>query len=409
MDVISLRAAGFLALAVVLLAIPAPRTARLVLLTIANLAFLALLHPGAPAVFAAVTLAAYVGAKIAASANATKENGTFSPRNITVTIFSLLIGSLLFLPKTGIFGGASGAASGFAANFAKSPAYFAGASYFTLRALQFMFDARREGIVHFNILELFAWNGFFPTILAGPIERSQHFEQSLQNLGRPSFADIQDGVWRIYLGLLKKLVLSQIFFTWAQPLVDFERHIVPTTGEAWLSLYSFGLYFYFDFSGYSDLALGAGRFCGIRLAENFDNPYLRPNISEFWRTWHISLSSWIRDYVFLPLCGKGGSPRRAHVASVVSMVLCGLWHGPTAGWALWGVLHGAALSIHQSWTAWLRKHFKWKQKLAKSKTAKIVAIVFTFHFLAVAWTWTAYASTGVGTTWRFLLLLFGAR
>ncbi|MBI3817483.1 MAG: MBOAT family protein [Planctomycetes bacterium] len=405
MDVLSLKAAGFLAASVLLLCIPAPRTIRLGLLVIANLAFLALLHPLAPAVFGAVTLLAYAGARVAANA----KGGT---AKAAVGIFSILIGSLLFVPKLGIFpdGGGHGApGAGFAANFAKSPAYFAGASYFTLRALQFMFDAKREGKVHFNILETLAWNGFFPTLLAGPIERSQHFTESLDTLGKPCAGDLIDGAWRIYIGLLKKVVLSQIFFTWAQPLVEFEHGVRPTHLEAWTSLYSFGLYFYFDFSGYSDLAIGAARFCGIRLAENFDNPYLRPNISEFWRTWHISLSSWIRDYVFLPMCGKSSSRWRPHAASVGSMVLCGLWHGPTFGWALWGVFHGVALSIHQQWTAWLRKHFRWKQKLTKSKIARAIAMIITFHFLAIAWTWTAYATTGVGTTWRFLLILFGIR
>lgn len=416
MDIVSLRAAGFLAAAVLLLLIPAPRTVRLGLLVVANFAFLALLSPGAPGVFAAVTLAAWLAAKFACRrpAGAAGETGgeVAAPGgaagNALFVIFSIAIGSLLFLPKTGWFGGSGGAGdAGFAANLAKSPAYFAGASYFTLRALQFMWDARREGVVHYNLLEMFAWNGFFPTILAGPIERSQHFAESIQNLGRPRFDDVLHGSWRIYLGLLKKVVLSQIFFTWAQPMMRFEQGVVPGHLDAWLSLYSFGFYFYFDFSGYSDLAIGGARFCGIRLAENFDNPYLRPNISEFWRTWHISLSSWIRDYVFLPLCGRGGSAWRPHVASVLSMVLCGLWHGLTPGWAVWGVFHGVALSIHQQWTAWLRRHFKWKQKLAKSKTARIVAIIITFHFLAVAWTLTAYATTGLATTARFVGLLLG--
>ncbi|MFN0207148.1 MAG: MBOAT family O-acyltransferase [Planctomycetota bacterium] len=398
MDVLSLRAAGFLAGAMFLLFIPSPRAAKMFLLAVINLAFLYLLHPAAPGVFLAVTIVAFLTANLAA-------------RGGSSWIFSLIaaaIASLLFLPKTGIFGTSGGdSTAGFAASFSKMPAFFAGSSYFILRALQFVFDARRERKVSLNFIEMIAWNGFFPTILAGPIERSQHFAESLDTLGKPNANDILDGIWRIYLGLLKKVVLSQIAFNFAQPLLQFETGTEPSQWQAWTSLYAFGLYFYFDFSGYSDLALGAGRFCGIRLAENFNNPYLKTNISEFWRAWHISLTSWIRDYIFIPLCGRGTPAIRLHAASWTSMVVCGLWHGLTPGWIIWGLFHGFALSIHQLWTNFLRKRFRLKQKLAKSKLARAASIFIMFQFLAVAWVWTAYATTGVGTSIEYFKLLIG--
>lgn len=398
MDVLSLRAAGFLAAAVAALALPLPRNARLAILCIANLAFLYLLHPLTPAIFLVVTAAAFAGAHVAVRLDS----------KWLFVLISAAVASLLFLPKTGLFGGAAAdeGATGFAASFSKSPACFAGASYFTLRALQFMFDARREGSVHFTILETVAWNGFFPTILAGPIERSQHFAESIEQVGRPGFDDVLDGGKLLFTGLLKKVVLSQMALVYAGPLLEFPAKL-PTHTEVWTSLYAFGLYFYFDFAGYSDLATGAGRFCGIKLADNFNNPFWKPNIAEFWRAWHISLSSWIRDYVFLPLCGRSSSALRLHMASVVSMVLCGLWHGLTPGWAVWGVFHGAALSIHQSWTGFLRKRFKLKQKLAKSRTARIAAIIITFHFLALAWTFTAFATDSLRLPLRFVGLALG--
>ncbi len=399
MDVISYPAAAFLAAAVVLLALPTGRTIRLALLVAANLGFLGLCDRLAPAVFLAVSLAAFGLAHLGA-----RGLGSFS-----FGLLALPIAALLFVPKTGLLGSAPGAESlaGFAAAFARAPAYTIGASYFTLRALHFAIDARREGRVPIPLLEMLAWNGFFPTLLAGPIERAPHFAESFPTLGRPSLHDVLDGIARIFVGLVKKVVLSEIALRWAQPLLDFEQGVVPSVGVAWLALYAFGLYFYFDFAGYSDLALGAGRLCGIRLAENFDNPYLRPNISEFWRTWHISLSTWIRDYVFLPLCGRSSSPWRPRFASVAAMVLCGLWHGPTIGWAVWGLFHGVALAVHQSWTAWLRRHFAWKRRLASSRLTTLVATLVTFHFLALAWTWTAYATTGLSTSLRYLALLAG--
>ncbi|MBL8695737.1 MAG: MBOAT family protein [Planctomycetes bacterium] len=400
MDVLSGAAAGFLAAVALALALPLPRTAKLALLVVANLAFLALHDRMAPGVFLAVSLAAFGLARLGA-------------RGISGGLFALLaapIAALLFLPKTGLFGTnpAALALTGFAREFAKAPAAFVASSYFTMRALHFALDARREGKVPGTLLEMLAWNGFFPTLIAGPIERFGNFSQSLDRLGRPDFGDFTHGAWRIFVGVLKKVVLSELFFELSRPLLDFGSPAGAAlgTGDAWLALYAFGLYFYFDFSGYSDLAIGAGRICGIRLAENFDNPYLRPNISEFWRTWHISLSTWIRDYVFLPLCGRSTGAWRPRAASVASMVLCGLWHGPTLGWAVWGVFHGAALALHQSWTAWLRKRFQWKQRLAKSRVAFVASTLVTFHFLAIAWIWTAYAGAGLGTSLRYLARLF---
>jgi D-alanyl-lipoteichoic acid acyltransferase DltB (MBOAT superfamily) len=352
----------------------------------------------APAIFLAVTTFAWLLARVAARGMG----------GMVALVATLPLVSLLFLPKLGVFGVSSAVSglSGFAAAFAKAPAFFVGCSYFTLRALQLVFDARREGRVDTNYLETVAWNGFFPTIVAGPIERSQHFRESLATLGRPQPWDFVEGSWRIFVGLLKKVVLSQLAFAWAQPLLDFESGRIPTQASAWAALYAFGFYFYFDFSGYSDLAIGAGRFCGIRLAENFDQPMFRPSISEFWRTWHISLSTWIRDYVFLPLCGKTTNPWRPRAASVGSMILCGFWHGPTLGWGIWGLFHGLALAIHQSWVSFLRRHFRWKQRLAKSWTARALATIVTFNFLAFAWVWTAYATRGPETTLRYLRLLF---
>lgn len=398
MDVLSLRAASFLAAAVLLLRLPSPPRVKMALLAAANLAFLALADPGAPLLFLAVTSGAWVLARQAA-------RGTAPVLFATATI---PFAALLLLPKSGVFGvnEAASALGGFAANFARAPALFIGTSYFTLRALQFVIDARREGKPSLGFLEMLAWNGFFPTIVAGPIERSQHFAMSLPFLGRPSIDDALEGTWRIFLGLLKKVVLSQIAYAWAAPLLDFERGVVPERLEAVLALYAFGFYFYFDFSGYSDLAIGAGRFCGIRIAENFDNPMLRPNISEFWRTWHVSLSTWIRDYLFLPMCGRSTNPWRARGASIVSMTLCGLWHGPTLGWVLWGVLHGSALAIHQSWVGFLRRRFRLKQRLAKSKIAFAAAVALQLNFLSLTWIFTAYAHSAVTLPLRYLRIVF---
>ena len=287
-------------------------------------------------------------------------------------------------------------------------AMFIGASYFTLRALHVVLDARRTRTLHFGLFDFLVYNSFFPTTVAGPIERADHFALSYARLGRPTRDDLADGVVRIFQGLLKKVVLGGIALAWAAPIAGFASAArPPSSGHAWIALYAITLYAYFDFAGYSDMAIGVARLMGLRLAENFDNPYLRPSIAEFWRGWHISLSFWIRDYLFLPMCGRTASAIRPHVAALCSMTLCGLWHGPNPGWVLWGVLHGAGLSVHQAWTVWLRKHFALKKRLAKSKAVRVVATALTFHFVALTWVFVAIDPLRVMPSMRYLGVLFG--
>jgi D-alanyl-lipoteichoic acid acyltransferase DltB (MBOAT superfamily) len=146
---------------------------------------------------------------------------------------------------------------------------------------------------------------------------------------------------------------------------------------------------------------------GVRLAENFDNPYLRASPSEFWQGWHISLSSWVRDYLFLPLCGRSRSALRPHLAALCAMALCGLWHAPSVGWLLWGLLHGLGLSAHQAWTLWMRKRFALKRRLAASLPYRVLCVVLTFHFVTLTWTFVAIDAQRVGPTLRYLRLLVG--
>jgi len=204
-------------------------------------------------------------------------------------------------------------------------------------------------------------------------------------------------------------VLGGIALAWAAPITGFGSgpFSASSSGQAWLALYAITLYAYFDFAGYSDMSIGVARLMGLRLAENFDNPYLRPSIAEFWRGWHLSLSFWIRDYLFLPMCGRTASALRPHAAALGSMTLCGLWHAPNPGWVLWGLLHGAGLSVHQAWTVWLRKRFALKKRLAASIPVRVVATALTFHFVALTWVFVAIDPWRLGPSVRYLGVLFG--
>ena len=408
MELIGLHAALFVGAAVALVALPWPGPGRRLLLLLANFAFLWSFDPLAPAIFLAVSLLGWFAARRAAAGASLGE--------------LLLLGAPLllplFLPKLpGLFGGEAGAgagggAAGGVANVVGARmAMFIGASYFTLRALHVVLDARRTKIVHLGLFDFLVYNSFFPTTVAGPIERADHFKQSYARLGRPSREDLAAGVVRLFQGLLKKVVLGGIALAWAAPITGFasaDSALAPqSAGAAWVALYAIALYAYFDFAGYSDMAIGVARLMGLRLAENFDNPYLRPSISEFWRGWHLSLSFWIRDYLFLPWSGRTASTLRPHLAALGSMTLCGLWHAPNPGWALWGLAHGAGLSVHQAWTVWLRKRFALKKKLAGSLPVRVLATALTFHFVALTWVFVAIDPWRVGASLRYLGVLFG--
>lgn len=398
MELISLDAALFTLAVVVGVALAPGLGLRRALLLLANGAFLYLFDPLAPLVFTATSLVGYGAARLAA--------GGAPTALVWITSAPLLVP--LFLPKlSGLAEPSEGVAVG---NVLGSRlVLFVGASYFTLRALSFVIEARRRRTLTFGLFDYLVWNSFFPTIVAGPIERADHFARTYARLGRPSADDLSAGCVRIFQGLLKKVVLGGVVLRWAAPISGFaaEDALAPSWGMAWLALYAICLYAYFDFAGYSDLAIGVARLMGVRLAENFDNPYLRPSISEFWQGWHLSLSFWIRDYLFLPLCGRSRSTLRPHVAALASMGLCGLWHSPNLGWLLWGLLHGLGLSVHQAWTLAMRKRFALKKKLAASTTYRVVCVVLTFHFVAFTWTFIAIDATQVGPTLRYLKLLVG--
>ncbi|MGQ0552882.1 MAG: MBOAT family O-acyltransferase [Planctomycetota bacterium] len=417
MDLITLEVAGFVLAAALLCALPLPFAVRRLILLAANAVFLAWFHPLAPLVFLVTSLWAHVAATQAARA---PQGGRGSVR---VALLCLPLLLPLFLPKIPFLAdglaragelllGAGAAATtdsvGLSNVVGARLAFLIGASYFTLRSLHLVLDARRKQVLHLGLLDFLVYNSFFPMLVAGPIERADHFRETYARLGRPEASDLRAAVARIFQGLLKKVVLGGLARQWAAPIAGFSLDgTAPATGEAWLALYAIALYAWFDFAGYSDLAIGAARLFGLRLAENFDNPYLRPSIAEFWRGWHLSLSFWIRDYLFLPLCGRSASPLRPHFAALASMTLCGLWHAPNLGWALWGLAHGLGLSVHQAWSVWLRRRFALKKRLAHSLAFRVLATLLTFHFVALTWTLVSIDPTRLAPTLGYLRVLFG--
>ena len=188
---------------------------------------------------------------------------------------------------------------------------------------------------------------FFPTMVAGPIKRYEDFLPKLR-AADATLADLQIGVTRILVGLVKKFAVADLMTAFtnhlnAADIVRADRRVLPV----WLLAY--GLKIYFDFAGYSDIAIGSARLFGIRVPENFDWPYLRANISDFWRNWHISLSQWLFDYVFIPLGGSRVTRLRNYSNLIVTMLVSGVWHGAGTNFVVWGLWHGMLLSGHRVW------------------------------------------------------------
>jgi alginate O-acetyltransferase complex protein AlgI len=254
-----------------------------------------------------------------------------------------------------------------------------GISFFTFEFIHYLVDlrqgriARPGGVVDFSLFTL-----FFPTLLSGPIKRYQVFLSEGENQGELRREYIAEGLWRMVIGLGKKVILADSMTPFSDRLLTPDQVSGP---GLWVAMYAYAVKIYFDFSGYTDLAIGAARLFGYRVPENFDRPYQRHNLSEFWRHWHMSLSSWIRDYLFIPLGGSRVSPVRAAVNLTLVMAICGLWHGASWNFVVWGLWHGLGLA---GLRVWQRVSGTWPALLPE-RVGRWLAVLVTFQFVCLGW------------------------
>ncbi len=216
-----------------------------------------------------------------------------------------------------------------------------GISFYTFQSMSYAFDVYRGHIrATRSFVNFLAFVSFFPQLVAGPIERASHLLPQFERTVVITRAMLEEGVWLMIWGLFKKVALADNF----APLVEMVYHDAPRGAAAVvLGTVAFGLQIYCDFSGYSDIARGTARVLGFDIMWNFDLPYAATSLREFWRRWHISLSTWLRDYLYISLGGNRRGPVREAVNVFVTMLLGGLWHGAAWNFVLWGAWHGAAL------------------------------------------------------------------
>lgn len=218
-----------------------------------------------------------------------------------------------------------------------------GISFYTFQTLSYTIDVYRKKMdAHDSLLDFALFVGFFPQLVAGPIVRASHFLPQLCQYKALTGANFYAGFQRFTYGLFKKVFV-------ADRLALFSDHVFANAGAydwatTWMAAIAYSLQIYFDFSGYSDMAIGVARIMGYDLGENFNFPYLSKSPREFWRRWHISLSTWVRDYIYIPLGGSWKGTWRTYFNVVFSMLLCGLWHGAAWTFVAWGGLHGLAMA-----------------------------------------------------------------
>lgn len=221
-----------------------------------------------------------------------------------------------------------------------------GISFYTFQTLSYTIDVYRGKLRPTrNLLDFALFVAFFPQLLAGPIVRASNFLPQLERIRRWDWLRMQLGLQYLVMGLVKKVAVADRLAVFADPV--FADPSLYHTGALWAATLAFTIQVYADFSGYSDMAIGLGHLLGFKLPKNFDLPFLARNFREFWGRWHITLSTWLRDYVYIPLGGNRASGRRDDLNLLLTMTLCGLWHGANWNFVVFGVLHGGLLVVNR--------------------------------------------------------------
>jgi alginate O-acetyltransferase complex protein AlgI len=258
-----------------------------------------------------------------------------------------------------------------------------GISFYTFEAISYTVDVyRRRTRPERSLPHLLLFILFFPHLVAGPIVRPRHFLPQIRRPKQWRWTRARLGVQLILLGLLKKMAVADRMAAFADPV--FAAPAQYDTAAVWLATVAYALQIYCDFSGYSDIAIGSAHLLGYKLPRNFNLPYLAPNVAEFWHRWHISLSTWLRDYLYIPLGGSRGSEWQTCRNLLLTMGLGGLWHGANWTFVAWGLVHGGLLVVHRACRPWVASRPRLDAAL-RSPAGTLASTALTFAVVTVAW------------------------
>jgi alginate O-acetyltransferase complex protein AlgI len=277
-----------------------------------------------------------------------------------------------------------------------------GISFYTFQSITYSFDVYRRRLPPTrSLLNYSVFVAYFPHMVAGPIQRANHLLPQIEHpRRRPGLEQIRSGLFLILLGLFKKVAIADAVAIVAAKAFDAPND--ASSALLFVGLIAFALQIYGDFAGYTDIARGVSRLFGIELTLNFEQPYLSRNITEFWRTWHISLSTWLHDYLYIPLGGNQRGKFTTYRNLMITMLLGGLWHGASWTFVIWGGIHGLLLSIHRALGGYVpRGH------LDPLKYRDVPKILFTFALVCIAWVF--FRAVDLTTALDYLQGLFSFR
>lgn len=278
-----------------------------------------------------------------------------------------------------------------------------GISFFTFQTMSYSIDVYRKEIkAEHNFLDYMTYVSMFPQLVAGPIVRYEDISRQLTNR-KSTIKGITEGTERFLTGLFKKvLIANQIGSLWDIVLAASERSFA----FAWLGLVAFSIQIYFDFSGYSDMAIGLGKIMGFDYPENFNYPYICTSITDFWRRWHMTLSGWFRDYVYIPLGGNRKGKGRQLINLMIVWALTGFWHGASWNFLLWGVYFGVILILEKLWSGYLKEREKNGRAI---NTKKLLPTILShiYSIIVVMLGWMIFAVEDMGELGKYASQVFG--
>jgi alginate O-acetyltransferase complex protein AlgI len=269
-----------------------------------------------------------------------------------------------------------------------------GISFITFEVISYIVDMYKGDIKQSQLIDFALLVSFFPHLVSGPILKPKEFLPQLNHI-EISKQNIIIGLQIFLFGVLKKVLIANRLAVFVDEV--YLKPNIYDTRTLWLVVIAYSIQIYCDFSGYTDMAIGAARCLGLDIPKNFNMPYLSKDITEFWRRWHISLSTWLRTYLYIPLGGNRKGKLRQHVNLLIVMLLGGLWHGASWNFIFWGGLHGVALSLHKAYKDFIRFD-------RETILYKIASLLVTFLFVSLAWIF--FRSPNIGTAFYILNKLF---
>ncbi|NTW88496.1 MAG: MBOAT family protein [Desulfobulbaceae bacterium] len=268
-----------------------------------------------------------------------------------------------------------------------------GISFFTFQAMSYLIDVYRGKVKpERNLINLSLYITLFPQLIAGPIVRYSEIATEIV-LRKVDFSGFACGVQRFLFGLSKKVLIANPLAAVADQIFALKAHELSPE-VAWIGALCYTFQIYFDFSGYSDMAIGLGKMFGFTFPENFNYPYAARSFRDFWRRWHISLSSWLKDYLYIPLGGSRHGNRHTYLNLLVVFMLCGLWHGASWTFVLWGLYHGLFLTLERTWIGEIRQRL-W---IPAQQLTTFVLVVFG---------WVLFRSETLGDATQYIMVMFG--